>query len=107
MSGEPSYCTMESYWFGDVEGRACDPAPGDPGLLAERIELLAGSGDACIPDWRPGAVRSGTGLNIWNGCGKLLSFLLKKIWDEPSWPNTRDSSRWYGCSINSMRSSIS
>lgn len=58
MSGEPSYSTMESYWFGDVEGRACEPAPGDPGLLAERIELLAGSGDACIPDWRI-AVRCG------------------------------------------------
>jgi nucleolar protein 56 len=58
MSGEPSYSTMESYWFGDVEGHACEPAPGDPGLLAERIELLAGSGDTRIPDWRI-AVRCG------------------------------------------------
>jgi len=58
MSGEPSYCTMESYWFGDVGGQACEPAPGDPGLLAERIELLAGRGDARIPDWRI-AVRCG------------------------------------------------
>ena len=49
---------MESYWFGDVEGRACEPAPGDPGLLAGRIELLAESGQACIPDWRI-AVRCG------------------------------------------------
>ncbi|NYT21371.1 MAG: RNA-processing protein [Methanomicrobiales archaeon] len=49
---------MKSYWFGDVEGRACKPASGDPGLLAGRLAMLAGSGNACIPDWRI-AVRCG------------------------------------------------
>ncbi len=58
MSKASSYCSMESYWFGDVEGVACVPAPGDPALLAGRIELLAAGGRARIPDWRI-AVRCG------------------------------------------------
>jgi len=49
---------MESYWFGDREGQACRPAPNDSGLLAERIELLAGTGNVSIPNWRI-AVRCG------------------------------------------------
>jgi nucleolar protein 56 len=43
---------MESYWFGDREGQVCRPAQNDPGILAERIERLAESRDASIPDWR-------------------------------------------------------
>jgi nucleolar protein 56 len=49
---------MESFWFGDVEGPACHPAPGDPELLAGRIERLAASGMGRIPNWRI-AVRCG------------------------------------------------
>ncbi len=49
---------MESYWFGDRKGQVCRPAPNDPAKLAERIEQLAGSRVAIIPDWKI-AVRCG------------------------------------------------
>jgi nucleolar protein 56 len=72
MSGEPSYCTMESYWFGDVGCQACEPAPGDPGLLAERIALLAGRGDARIPDWR---------IAVWCGAVRGRAEYLERLRD--------------------------
>jgi hypothetical protein len=43
---------MESYWFGDREGQVCRSAPKDSGLLAERIELLIGTANVSIPNWR-------------------------------------------------------
>jgi nucleolar protein 56 len=43
---------MESYWFGDRDERVCRPAPNDPAILAERIELLAERRATSIPDWK-------------------------------------------------------
>jgi nucleolar protein 56 len=42
---------MKSYWFLDRGGGTCHPLPHDPGILAERVLELAGSGIADMPEW--------------------------------------------------------
>lgn len=42
---------MKSYWFLDREGGTCHPMPRDPGILVERVQKLAGSGVADMPEW--------------------------------------------------------
>jgi len=52
------YSLMESYWFGDRDGGTCHPLPHDPGILAKRVEELAGNMTAEMPEWE-WAVRCG------------------------------------------------
>jgi nucleolar protein 56 len=40
---------MQHYWFGDLEGERCTPAPGDIRSLAERVESLSTSMEAYVP----------------------------------------------------------
>jgi nucleolar protein 56 len=49
---------MQSYWFGDIDGITCLPAPDNPALLAKRVTALAEAKEAPLPDWEI-AVRCG------------------------------------------------
>jgi nucleolar protein 56 len=49
---------MQSYWFGDIDGTGCFPAPNDPPTLAGRVRTLADAEGARLPDWEL-AVRCG------------------------------------------------
>jgi nucleolar protein 56 len=42
---------MRSFWFGDLEGGICLPAPDDPAILAGRVKGLAGRNDVSLPEW--------------------------------------------------------
>ena len=42
---------MQSYWFGDLDGNVCLPAPDDPALLAKRVRDLANAREAVLPEW--------------------------------------------------------
>jgi nucleolar protein 56 len=42
---------MQSFWFGDFDGQICNPAPDDPAILAKRVDDLADTNDAPLPEW--------------------------------------------------------
>jgi nucleolar protein 56 len=42
---------MQSFWFGDLEGGICNPAPDDPANLARRVKALGSANDVPLPEW--------------------------------------------------------
>ncbi len=42
---------MQSYWFGDLDGTSCQPAPDDLAVLVKRVRDLGDAREAPLPEW--------------------------------------------------------